>query len=140
MSTEPGVRTPTWRVSRSLGQPEVQAEESQRNEWESRMGFESIGEIIATRKLYFIDESDTKRTVSVFVGLPEKSSDPPGYHCPFQVIGIGTQETHLAQGLDSIHALQSAMILIAAHLNQLNDEIGGKLSWEGGPQGELGFL
>jgi hypothetical protein len=104
------------------------------------MGFECIGEIIATRKLYFIDESDTKRTVSVFVGLPEASSDPPGYHCPFQVLGIGTQETHLARGLDSIHALQSAMILIAAHLNQLNDEIGVKLSWEGGPQGELGFL
>ena len=104
------------------------------------MGFESIGEIIATRKLYFIDESDNKRTVSVFVGRPEASSDPPGYHCPFQVIGIGTQETHLAQGLDSIHALQSAMILIAAHLNQLNDQIGGKLSWEGGAPGELGFL
>ena len=104
------------------------------------MGFESIGEIIATRKLYFIDASDTRRTVSVFVGLPEESSDPPGYHCPFQVIGIGTQETHLAQGLDSIHALQSAMILIAAHLNQLNDQIGGKLSWEGGPLGKLGFL
>jgi hypothetical protein len=104
------------------------------------MGFESIGELIAARRLYSIDESDNKRTVSVFVGKPEESSDPPGYHCPFQVIGIGTQETHLAQGLNSIHALQSAMILIAAHLNQLNDEIGGKLSWEGGLQGELGFL
>jgi len=104
------------------------------------MGFEGIGEIIATRRLYFLDEKDHKRTVSVFVGKPQESSDSPGYHCPFQVIGIGGQETHLAQGLDSIHALQSAMILIAAHLNQLNDEIGGKLSWEGGPQGELGFL
>lgn len=104
------------------------------------MGFESIGEIIATRRLYFIDESDIKRTVSVFVGKPQESRDSPGYDCAFQVIGIGGQETHLAQGLDSIHALQSAMILIAAHLNQLNDEIGGRLSWEGGPQGELGFL
>jgi hypothetical protein len=104
------------------------------------MGFEGIGEIIATRKLHFIDESNTRRTVSVFLGKPEEASDSPGYHCPFQVLGIGTQETHLAQGLDSIHALQSAMILIAAHLNQLNDEIGGKLSWEGGLQGELGFL
>lgn len=104
------------------------------------MGFESIGEIIATRRLYFIDESDNKRTVSVFVGKPQESSDSPGYHCAFQVIGIGSQDTHLAQGLDSIHALQSAMILIAAHLNQLNDEIGGKLSWEGGLEGELGFL
>jgi hypothetical protein len=104
------------------------------------MGFESIGEIIATRRLYFFDEINTKRTVSVFIGKPQESSDSPGYHCPFQVIGIGSQETHLAKGLDSIHALQSALILIAAHLNQLNDEIGGKLSWEGGPEGELGFL
>ena len=104
------------------------------------MGFESIGEIIATRRLYFLDEINRKRTVSVFIGKPQESSDTPGYHCPFQVIGIGGQETHLAQGLDSIHALQSALILIAAHLNQLNDEIGGKLSWEGGPEGELGFL
>lgn len=104
------------------------------------MGFESIGEIIATRKLYFVDESNIKRTVSVFVGKPLESPNSPGYHCSFQVIGIGTQETHVAQGLDSIHALQSALIMIAAHLNQLNDEIGGILSWEGGPHGELGFL
>lgn len=104
------------------------------------MGFESIGEIIATRRLCYLDESDQKRTVSVFIGTPQESSDLPGYRCPFQVLGIGTQETHQAQGLDSLHALQSAMILIAAHLNQLNDEIGGKLSWEDGPQGELGFL
>jgi hypothetical protein len=140
MNNQPGVGTPNWSVSQSFGQPEVRAAEGQRNVWESSMGFESIGEIIATRKLIFIDESDNKRTVSVFVGKPEESSDSPGYHCPFQVLGIGTQETHLAQGLDSIHALQSAMILIAAHLHQLNDEIGGKLSWDGGPQGELGFL
>ena len=99
-----------------------------------------IGEIIATRRLYYFDETNQKRTVSVFVGKPQESSDSPGYHCPFQVLGIGGQETHLAQGLDSIHALQSAMILIAAHLTQLNDEIGGRLSWEGGPQEELGFL
>ena len=104
------------------------------------MGFESIGEIIATRRLHFLDETNTRRTVSVFVGKPQESKDSPGYHCPFQVIGIGSQETHLAQGLDSIHALQSAMIMIAAHLHQLNDEIGGKLSWEGGHHGELGFL
>ena len=104
------------------------------------MGFESIGEIIATRRLYFLDENDYKRTVSVFIGKPQQSSYSPGYHCPFQVIGIGSQETHLAQGLDTIHALQSAMIMVAAHLNQLNDQVGGKLSWEGGPEGELGFL
>ena len=139
MNTAPGVRTPTWRVSRSLGQPEVRAAESQRNVWESSMGFESIGEIIATRRLYFSDEHENKRTVSVFIGKPQESPDSNDYHCSFQIIGIGSQETQLAQGQDSIHALQQAMILIALNLNHLNDELGGKLSWNGGHKGELGF-
>ena len=103
------------------------------------MDSDSIGEIIATRKLYFVDEASNKRTVSVFVGEPQPSPDSSGYHCPFQVIGIGNQKTQVAQGYDSIQALQSAFILIAAGLNHLNNEIGGKLTWEGGRKGELGF-
>lgn len=103
------------------------------------MDFDSIGEIIATRRLYFIDESNQRRTVSVFVGLPQQSHGSPDYHCPFQVIGIGSQQTKMARGHDSIQALQSALILLAANLNHLNNEIGGKLVWDGGSKGELGF-
>lgn len=103
------------------------------------MDFDSVGEIIATRRLYFLDEGNIKRTVSVFVGMPQQSPDSTGYHCPFQVIGIGSQQTHLAQGVDSIQALQSALILIAASLDHLNDEIGGRLAWQGGCNGDLGF-
>ena len=101
------------------------------------MAFEGIGEIIATRQLYFADDADNKRTVSVFVGNP--SPDSPVYQCPFQVIGIGSQKTQSARGHDSIQALQSAMILIAARLNHLNNELGGRLRWDGGSKGELGF-
>lgn len=79
------------------------------------------------------------RTVSVFVGKPEEAEDSMGHQCPFQIIGIGSQTTQLARGYDSIQALQSALILIAASLNHLNNEIGGKLSWKGGAKGELGF-
>jgi hypothetical protein len=103
------------------------------------MDSEVIEEIIATRQLYFVDDADNRRTVSVFVGNPQPSPDSPGYHCPFQVIGIGSQRTQLARGHDSIHALQSAMILIAARLNHLNNELGGRLRWDGGSNGELGF-
>lgn len=106
---------------------------------ESRMDFESIGEIIATRRLHFVDEGNHQRTVSVFVGKPQQSPDSTSYHCPFQVIGIGSQRTQLARGVDSIQALQSALILIAASLNHLNSELGGKLTWDGGAKGELGF-
>lgn len=97
----------------------------------------SMGEIIATRNFYFVDETSKKRTVSVFVGEPQPS--PEGYHCAFQVIGIGNQNTQVARGCDSIQALQSALVLIAAGLHHLNNEIGGKLTWEGGSKGELGF-
>lgn len=103
------------------------------------MDFDSVGEIIATRRLYFLDEGNIKRTVSVFLGMPQQSPHSSGYHCSFQVIGIGSQQTQLARGVDSIQALQSALVLIGVSLNHLNNEIGGKLAWEGGGKGELGF-
>jgi hypothetical protein len=103
------------------------------------MDFDGVEEIIATRRLYFFDEDNNKRTVSVFIGKPQQCPDSTGYRCPFQVIGIGSQQSQLARGADSIQALQSALILIAASLNHLNNEIGGKLAWEGGCNGELGF-
>ncbi len=105
---------------------------------ESGMDLEVIGEIIATRQFHFVDDGDNQRTVSVFVGTPQPT--PAGYHCPFQVIGIGSQKTQLAHGRDSIQALQSAMILIAARLNNLNSELNGRLRWDGGgDKGDLGF-
>ena len=101
------------------------------------MDFESIGEIIATRTLYLIDDDNNKRPVSVFVGKPQASPTSFGYCCPYQIIGIGSQKTQTAVGRDSIHALQAALVLIAANLNNLNQEVGGKLTWEG--ERELGF-
>ena len=103
------------------------------------MDFDGVGEIIATRKFHFVDEGNKQRTVSVFVGKPQQSNGSSDYQCPFQVIGIGSQATKLARGRDSIQALQSALILISAGLNQLNDELGGKLAWDGGRNGELGL-
>ena len=47
--------------------------------------------------------------------------------------------SQVARGQDSIQALQSALILAAASLNHLNEELGRKLTWEGGASGELGF-
>jgi hypothetical protein len=102
------------------------------------MDFDSLGEIIATRRLHFID-GENKRAVSVFVGKPQQSNDSSEYQCPFQVIGIGSQNTQVARGHDSIHALQAAFILISANLRNLNNELGGKLIWDGALKGELGF-
>ena len=138
MSIESAVLAPRH-IGQNSGELWIRANRSMRLTGESKMDSENLGEIIATRKLYFVDEASKKRTVSVLVGEPQQSPISPGYHCPFQVIGIGNQKTQLARGYDSVEALQSALILIAAGLNHLNDEIGCKLTWEGGSKGELGF-
>src|SRR6185295_6847725 len=103
------------------------------------MDFDSLGEIIASRLIQVIDESGHPRPVSVFIGKPQPAEDSSGYACPYQVIGLGSQETIVARGSDSIQALQSAMIMIGANLHNLNDEIGGRLVWNEEAKGELGF-
>ena len=106
---------------------------------ETTMEFEGVGEIIASRQLYYFDEGNRKRIVSVFVGKPQPSPESKDYQCLFQLIGIGHQKTQVARGYDSIQALQSALILAAASLNHLNEKLGRQLVWEGGMKGELGF-
>ena len=103
------------------------------------MDFDGVGEIIATRQLYYFDETNRKRLVSIFVGKPQPAADAEDYQCLFQLIGLGNQKTQVARGHDSVQALQSALILAAASLNHLNDQLGRKLTWEGGAKGELGF-
>lgn len=103
------------------------------------MEFQSVGEIIASRMLHLIDENGHKRPVSVFVGKPLPSRSGPGYECPFQIVGVGAQNTHVGHGRDAIQALKTALILLGATLRQLNEELGGRLAWEDGLPGELGF-
>lgn len=107
--------------------------------WERAMSVRIIGEIIATRQLYYFDETNQKKAISVVVGKPQPSPDSLEFQCPFQLIGIGSQDTQTARGHDSIQALQSALILVAANLNHLNNQLGQRLIWDGGAKGDLGF-
>lgn len=103
------------------------------------MNVRIIEEIIATRRFYYYDETNQKKPISVIVGKPQPSPDSQEFQCPFQLIGIGRQDTQTARGHDSIQALQSALTLVAANLNQLNEQLGRRLIWDGGVKGDLGF-
>jgi hypothetical protein len=103
------------------------------------MNFEGVGEIVASRQLYYFDETNRKRIVSIFVGKPQPVAGADGYECLFQLIGIGNQKTQAAHGHDSLEALRSAIILAAASLNHLNDKLDRRLIWEGAEKGDLGF-
>ena len=103
------------------------------------MEFESIGEIIASRMLHIVDEHGHKRPVSVFIGKPQPLADSSGYQCAYQIIGVGNQETQIGRGRDSVQALKTAMTLLGTNLDHLNHELDGRLVWNGGSKGELGF-
>ena len=135
------IKPPTQASAAEIWQPAFlfEARRTTSKVWKARMDFDNIGEIIATRILHVVDEQGNKRPVSVFIGKPQPATDSSGYECPYQVIGIGSQKTHLARGIDSIQALQAAMTLVGAHLHHLNGEVGGRLVWNGVPKGELGF-
>lgn len=103
------------------------------------MDFDTLGEIIATRRLHYVDEQHVTRTISVLVGKPQPSSQASSYSCAYQIIGVGNQETNLVNGNDAIQALQSAIDLINANLIELNDELGGLLFQDEHGSKELEF-
>src|SRR5262245_20593759 len=99
----------------------------------------TVGEVIATRQLYYFDDSNKKKPVTAILGKPHRSPESLEFQCQFQIIGVGNPSAETARGHDSIQALQSALILLAATLNHLNNRLGKRLIWDGGAKGELGF-
>jgi len=60
--------------------------------------------------------------------------------CPYQILGTGDEKVRYAGGVDAVQALQLAMEKIGAELYfKLDRQLGGKLRWEAGQQGDLGF-
>jgi len=60
--------------------------------------------------------------------------------CPYQILGIGDERVRCAGGVDAVQALQLAMEMIGSELYfKLNRQHDGKLRWEAGKEGDLGF-
>jgi hypothetical protein len=100
---------------------------------------ESLGEIIAVREFQAVDGSAFKPKVKVSIGKPEQFPEGPGYYCPFQISGAGSDDVKYAVGIDSVQALQLVMVMIGATLEFRNQELRGILRWEGSRKGDLGF-
>ena len=103
------------------------------------MYLDDLGEIIAVRELSMVEDGKADRKVEISIGKPHLSPDSGGYLCPFQIAGIGREEIKYAAGIDAIQALQLVMVMVGATLQFLNDQSGGRLRWEGGSEGDLGF-
>lgn len=101
------------------------------------MKLDSIGEIIASRKLFMKDEP--QKEIQVLIGKPALYMGSSDYYCPIQIKGIGDERVEYAVGIDSVQALLLSLKRLEFILIRLNDETGGQLRWEGDEKGNLGF-
>jgi hypothetical protein len=87
----------------------------------------------ATRELDAFDQHGTHTgTVAVTLGRP--AQEPTGaWACPYRVTGAGDDAVYRILGLDGIHALQCAFVVIGWKLAGFT----GELRWNGEP--DLGF-
>src|SRR2546422_6692245 len=98
-----------------------------------------VGEPIAIRRLYLMQDDDTKKVVLISLGKPRKFPDSGDYYVPFQITGIGSETVLCAGGIDAFQALQQVMPIVGAQLSVLNEACGRRLIWEGSEEGDLGF-
>ena len=75
-------------------------------------------------------------TVVVRIGSPELPPSDEVWRCPFVILGLGDDSIQFGKSIDSMAALQNALTGIRCKLVQS----GIPLQWEGGEEGDPGFL
>ncbi len=103
------------------------------------MKLDSVGVVIAARKLFLAN--DVGRKILVKMGRPEPLPDALGddRYCRFQITGIGAERVRYAAGVDAFQSIELALKMIGAELAKLNKEHDGQLRWECDEHGDLGF-
>jgi uncharacterized protein DUF6968 len=97
-----------------------------------------IDEVIASRTL-LIGEGNHLKNVEVKIGKPRHNEGEYGFSCSFQVVGIGSGDVKVGKGLDGVHSLQSAMLLLGETLRYYQQNLDNSLRWDGSDEGDLGF-
>ena len=97
-----------------------------------------LGLVVAERRLRLSD--DPHREVWVRLGQPQPFPDQPfkDYYCPYQIVGLGDERVRYAGGIDSLHAMESALLLLPTELGVLRRNH-PELRWEDAPDGDFGF-
>ncbi len=105
--------------------------ESLRND---EMKLESVGEIIAERKLVLLHDLEESEVIIVLgkpqVFPPVELQKSTGYFCPYQIKGLSDEAVRFAGGVDGVRAIELAMKIIGTRLDvELRDRPGTRLVW-----------
>lgn len=104
------------------------------------MKLESLGEIIAERKLELLLETHERETIVVLLGKPQQTPDDATFYgCPYRIKRSNSDKFMTICGVDAFQALQLAMSAIGVELEVIRRDSGGQLIWDGDDKGELGF-
>jgi hypothetical protein len=105
------------------------------------MKLDTIGDVIATRRLFLVN--DPNWPVIVKMGKPQPLPDAVGdeHYCPIQITGLGSEKVKYATGLDAFQSIELALRLIGIEVAVLNREYHGQLRWwdRNEQHGNLGF-
>jgi hypothetical protein len=88
---------------------------------------ESVLDVIAERCLT-LNTGEEEREIRISLGRPYQEPDR-AYFCPFRISGMGEDYLNRAGGVDSIQALQLALVMIGATLSTISEH----LKWDGEP-------
>jgi hypothetical protein len=100
------------------------------------MQIDTIGEVVATRKLYLVDEPSKETLVKIGKPQPSNHND---YCCPVQVTGIGEERVYGIFGVDSVQAVELGMRFLGSELQRLNTRYEGRIRWGDAPNGWFGL-
>ena len=97
-----------------------------------------LGRVIADRQLR--DSENPSREVRLLIGEPQQFPDAPNgdYYCPFQVVGVGSEKVLYAGGIDSLQAIELAVLILPSVLENLRRDNPG-LGWADAPPGDYGL-
>lgn len=101
------------------------------------MTVNSVGEAMATRRLFLADEPN--REILVHMGKPEQTPGRDDYSCALHVTGIGNERVYRIFGVDAFQAIALGFGFMGERLELLNQEAGGRLRWECDDKGGFGF-
>lgn len=98
-----------------------------------------LGMVIAERSLSYVVPGEEPRTVVVRLGAPQEYPGKEGWYCPWQILGVGTEDVKEAAGVDAFQALQLVMEMIGVTLYSQVELGGVEMSWLNSSTRDLGF-
>lgn len=104
------------------------------------MTIESLGEIIAERRVYLQTQSGDRREIRIRVGKPQAFPEPPkDFFVPYQLIDVDRDRLLYAAGVDAVQALQLVMLMIGDDLLAIARAHHATITWVAGREGDFGF-